>query len=157
MELKTEWESSPFGGISVDLNGTTIGSISQTVSVEAGKTYVLNYAITGDFTVGDQKDYRLDVDSVNRHDSIYKPDGWKTDNLLWSQRSVTFTATSNDIDIRFSSLTTGNRGPVFSDVHLVEVDDAVASVLSSYPELTYDAATEKFYQPIALQLSLIHI
>ena len=55
MELKTEWESSPFGGISVDLNGTTIGSISQTVSVEAGKTYVLNYAITGDFTVGDQK------------------------------------------------------------------------------------------------------
>ncbi len=150
VELKTEWESSPSGGISVDLNGNTSGSISQTVSVEAGKTYVLNYAISGNFTLGDQKDYRLDVDGVSRIDSIVKPDGWRTGNLLWSQHSVTFTASSNDIDIRFSSATTGNRGPVISDVHLVEVDDTVASVLSSYPELTYDAATEKFYQPIAL-------
>ena len=102
VELKTEWESSPSGGISVDLNGNTSGSISQTVSVEAGKTYVLNYAITGNFTLGDQKDYRLDVDGVSRIDSIVKPDGWRTGNLLWSQHSVTFTASSNDIDIPVS-------------------------------------------------------
>ena len=138
---------SPLGGVAVSLVGTEPGTISQTVSTEPGKSYTLKFALSGEFNFVSEYDVQYVIDGVAASTTVTRPDNWASDNLLWTQRHSTFTATSDSTDISFEALTRdGFRGPLLSDVQLIEVDPDIASVLALNPQLTYDAGTHKFYQ-----------
>ena len=77
-----------------------------------------------------------------------QPAGWSTTNMLFANRSLTFTATDTSTALDFASLDTagGWWGPVIGDIRVIEIPAAVTTVLNNDPTLSYDAATGKFYR-----------
>ena len=67
--------------------------------------------------------------------------------MLFSGRSMTFVADSNSSTLAFESLDlTGTAGAVIADVQVIEIPQAVTTILNNDPTLQYDAATGKFYR-----------
>ena len=141
-------QSSPLGGRSIDLNGTTTGAISQSLSTVAGRQYQVIFALSGNFAGGDAtKDLRVSASGQSQDFSISQPTGWSASNMLWSNRSMQFTADSASTTLNFASLDGANAfGANIADVRVIEVPAAVQKILSTDSSLTYDAATGKFYK-----------
>ncbi len=146
----TSFQSSPLGGRSVDLNGSTAGAISQTLSTTTGRQYQVLFNVSGNWLSGEAtKDWRVSAAGTSQDYSLIQPTGWSTSNMLFSGRSMTFTANSSSTTLAFQSLDTGNSGAVIADVRVIEIPAAVQSLLNSDSTLTYDAATGKFYKSVA--------
>ena len=146
--IGSAWESSPLGGRVVDLDGNNPGAIYQTLTTEAGKQYQVVFALSGNFGAHEAiKDLRVSAAGESADFAISEPDGWSTTNLLWEHRSFTFTADSNLTDLDFTSLeSSGGSGPVIADIQVIEIPQAVNTILNNDPTLSYDAATGKFYR-----------
>jgi choice-of-anchor C domain-containing protein len=144
----TLWQASPLGGRSVDLNGNNPGAIAQTLTTVAGRQYQVIFNATGNWLSGDAtKDFRVSAGGTSQDYSLAQPSGWSTSNMLFSGRSMTFTATSSSTTLAFQSLDTGNgSGPVIADVRVMEIPAAVSTILNNDPTLSYDAGTGKFYR-----------
>ncbi len=154
--IGTTWQTSPLGGRSVDLNGSTAGAISQTLSTIVGKQYQILFNYSGNFSNGETvKDVRVSADGTSQDFSLTAPAGWSTTNMLFTGRSLTFTATSATTTLMFQSLDAagGANGPVIADVRVIEIPQAVNSLLSADPMLRYDAATGKFYRMVSSNLN----
>ncbi len=146
----TTLQSSPLGGRSVDLNGSTTGAISQTLSTMAGRQYQVLFNVSGNWLSGETiKDFRVSAGGASQEYSVTQPTGWSTSNMLFSGRSMTFTADSSSTTLAFQSLDTGNSGAVIADVRVIEIPAAVQTLLSSDSTLSYDAGTGKFYKSVA--------
>ncbi len=147
----TGWQSSPLGGRSVDLNGAATGSIAQTMSTEVGRTYQVIYSFGGNFSGGETtKDLRVVVGGTTQDFSLTQPNGWSSTNVLWSNRTLTFTASSTSTALNFISLDGANAfGPMIADVQVLEVPSTVSALLAADPTLSYNAATGKFYRVVS--------
>ncbi len=107
----TTLQSSPLGGRSVDLNGSTTGAISQTLSTTAGRQYQVLFNVSGNWLSGEAtKDFRVSTGGTSQDYSLAQPTGWSSSNMLFSGRSLTFTADSSSTTLAFQSLDTGNSG-----------------------------------------------
>ncbi len=149
--IGTLWPASPLGGRSIDLNGSSAGGIYQTLDTVAGRQYQVVFAMSGHWGGGDAvKDVRVSADGVSQDFSIAQPVGWSTSNMLFINRSFTFTATDGSTELDFASLdTTGSFwGPAIADVRVIEIPAAVTTILNNDPTLSYDAATGKFYRVV---------
>ena len=105
----TLWQTSPLGGRSIDLNGNNAGAISQVLSTTAGRQYQVIFNTTGNWTSGDvTKDFRVSAGGTSQDFSLTQPSGWSTSNMLFSGRSMTFTATGTSTTLAFQSLDPGN-------------------------------------------------
>lgn len=145
--IGTTWQSSPLGGRSVDLNGNNPGAISQTLSTTAGRQYQVLFNLSGNWGTGDTtKDLRISAGGTSQDYLITQPSGWSTTNMLFSGRSLTFTATGTSTTLAFQSLDSGAGGPVIADVRVIEIPAAVQTILNNDSTLSYDAATGKFYR-----------
>ncbi len=143
----TTLQSSPLGGRSVDLNGSTTGAISQTLSTTTGRQYQVLFNVSGNWLSGEAiKDFRVSAGGASQDYSLTQPTGWSTSNMLFSGRSMTFTADSSSTTLAFQSLDTGNSGAVIADVRVIEIPAAVQALLNADSTLSYDAATGKFYR-----------
>jgi len=134
VDVQGDWDgTSPLGGPAVDLDGALPGgSISQTIPTEAGNVYQLQFAFSGNFGDSTSKSMTVSAGGENATFTIDPPEGWAKDSLLWNQRSMTFTATSDSTLLIFASNSTaGDRGPVIGDVRVVELSDAVSSILAA--------------------------
>ena len=142
------FEDSPLGGRSVDLNGTSNGGMYHTLSTEENVEYQVVFALSGNFGAGEAvKDLRVSIAGTDHDYSISEPSGWSTQNLLWEHRSFTFTANSTSHDLDFLSLDGSNsHGAIVSDIQVFEIPKAVSYILANDPSLTYNAATGKFYR-----------
>ncbi|WP_404307435.1 LamG-like jellyroll fold domain-containing protein [Neorhodopirellula lusitana] len=143
------YESSPTGGRSVDLNGSTsTGAIYQTLDTTAGQQYQVTFELSGGFLVGDAvKDIRVSAGGQSQDFSIAEPNGWSGSNMLWESRSFTFTAGSSSVDLDFTSLDpANNEGAVIADIRVIAIPPAVTTILKNDPTLSYDASTGKFYK-----------
>ncbi len=152
----TSFQSSPLGGRSIDLNGTSAGAISQTLSTAVGKQYQVLFNVSGNWSSGETtKDFRVAAGGVSQDYSLSQPTGWSTSNMLWSGRSMTFTAASTSTVLDFVSLDTGSgaTGAVIADVRVIEIPQAVQVLLSNDSSLTYDAATGKFYRAVSANVN----
>ncbi len=150
VNILTGWEPGPLGGKAVELHGdgAVAGAIEQTLTTEIGRQYQVVFASSGNWTNGDAvKDLRVSAGGVAIDYQMTQPAAWSTTNMLWSTRSFTFTANSTATALSFASLDTPSAwGPVITDVQVIEVPQAVTTILNNDPSLTYDAATAKFYK-----------
>ncbi len=131
----TYWQASE-GVRSIDLNGLTSGSISQTIRTSVGTVYEVRFDMAGNPegqpTV---KLMRVSVVGVSR-DFTFDVTGRSKNNMGWKENFFTFTATDSATAIAFSTLITGAFGPVFDNVRVTTVNtprsvriiDATASV-----------------------------
>ena len=145
----TAMEASPLGGPSVELNGTIAGSIEQVLATQEGRTYQVTFALSGNWNLGDAvKDLRVSAGGESADFSITEPDNWSQSNLGWEHRSFNFTADSADTLLQFIALDSGNTGAIVSDIQVIEVPQAISTILNNDPTLSYDAATGKFYRHV---------
>ena len=148
VDLEGSWADSPLGGTALGLDGTVPGAIEQTISTVAGRQYQVVFALTGNFQGGNTQDeLRVSAAGISEDFSVTMPSGWSTGNLLWEHRSFTFTADDISTVLEFASLSpSGGFGPVISDVQVIEIPQAVSTILNNDSTLSYDAATGKFYR-----------
>ncbi len=136
---------SPLGGVGVELErgvGDVGGTITQTLSTEAGRQYQVIFSAAGNFSGGDAvKHMRASADGV-AHDYAIEDTG------VYERYSFTFTASDTTSDLSFQGLRETGFGAVISDVQVIEIPQAVSTILNSDPTLEYDAATGKFYKVV---------
>ncbi len=117
------------------------------LSTIAGRQYQVVFNATGNWQSGDAiKDFRVSAGGTSQDFSLIQPNGWSNTNMLFSGRSMTFTAASSSTTLAFQSLDTGPTGAVIADVRVIEIPAAVQALLNSDSTLRYDAATGKFYR-----------
>ena len=140
---------SPLGGLSVDLNGNAPGAIEQILTTEVGRTYQVTFALSGNWTSGDDvKDLSASTGDTSINFSITKPDDWSRTNIPWEHRTFTFVAVSTSTTLQFKSNDNGNSGPVIGDVQVIERPAAVDIILTNDSTLKYDAASGKFSKEV---------
>ncbi|MEL6106198.1 MAG: LamG-like jellyroll fold domain-containing protein [Planctomycetota bacterium] len=142
----TVWDSTPLGGRSVELAGSVGGSIAQNLATVVGQTYQVVFVESGDWTGDTSIEYRVSAGGVSRDFAAERLSDWSYTNMLWNDRSLTFTATDTTTTLSFDSLESGSTGAVIGDIRVIEVPQAVNAILNDDPTLSYDAATEKFYR-----------
>ncbi len=140
------WESTPLGGRSVELAASVGGTISQDLTTVAGRTYQIVFVESGDWTGDSTLEYRVSAGGHSQDFVTEEPDNWSYANMLWNQRSMTFTAEDTTTTLSFSSLESGSSAVVLGDVRVIEVPAAVTAILNNDTSLEYDAATGKFYR-----------
>jgi len=101
--VETDWPDTPLGGEPIDLDGTTPGSISQTLNTVAGQRYQLNFLLSGNFSDGLPKTLTVSAGDSSATITVVPPTGWAFDNPLWNHRSMEFTATSATTTLSFTS------------------------------------------------------
>ena len=147
------YEASPLGGRSVELGSLSGASgITQTLPTQDGRQYQVVFAMSGDWSGPDDvKTVRIDVGGDSENFSMSQPDGWSQTNRLWEQRSFTFTATdaSTPLSLTALDLPDNRYQAIVADIQVIEIPQAVSTILNNDPTLSYDAATGKFYQTVS--------
>ena len=114
-----DWWDPAEGDQSIDLNHAGPGSLSQNLLTEAGATYDIDFALTGNWRgPPDTKSMEVwwDGAKVAQFD-ITEPTGWSTSNMNWQYYRISnMTASSSSTTLKFVSLTAGEGGPVLDDV-----------------------------------------
>ncbi|MFK7966563.1 MAG: LamG-like jellyroll fold domain-containing protein, partial [Burkholderiaceae bacterium] len=140
--------NSPLGGYAIDMNGTEAGTISQTLSTTEGRQYQVLFAMSGNyFTSEPFQPLRASAGGESQDFIHEQPANWSSSNLLWGNRSFTFTADSASTELQFASLNnSGGAGALLGDVQVIEIPQAITTILNNDSTLSYDAATDKFYR-----------
>ena len=102
---------------SVDLNGSTSGTISQVLKTVPGKTYTLRFQLSGNWTDGKGKlGLELKAGPLGKKLSIDRPAGWSRKNMKWKEFAYEFVAVSTSSRLSFKSTTPGKGGVVIAAV-----------------------------------------
>lgn len=122
------------GNRSIDLNGSSPGSISQTFPTTPGTLYVVRFAMAGNPTTGSFDPCpikELRVAAANDFaDFAFDITGWTLQNMGWEEQAWIFTATSSMTTLTFSSLTkrevagrfcTMGLGPAIDNIRVEEL------------------------------------
>ena len=103
------WQASD-GAHSIDLNGNSVGDISQTISTIAGHTYTLTFDMSGNPDIG--SDTRTMLVSAGGTTANFSYTFTVPPNshagMSWASESLTFIATAATTLIDFKSTSTGN-------------------------------------------------
>ena len=118
------WQASD-GTHSIDLNGNSVGDISQTINTVAGHTYRLTFDLSGNPDNGsDTRTVAVSAGGapVNFSYAFTTPPNSHS-NMNWTPESLTFTATGASTLIDFQSTSTGNCcfGGALDNVSVVSV------------------------------------
>ncbi len=127
------------GNYSIDLNGTSQGSISQTLTTVPGATYDVNFHLSGNFdnilyandswvvghTGANQMTKTTTVsasgDMAYPYTATYNS-SWSHSNMEWAPELYQFTATSNSTTLMFTGdPTAGGWGPVIDNVSVTRI------------------------------------
>lgn len=88
----------------IDLNGFLPGFISQSVSTVVGQSYLLSFALSGNFSNStDVKEVEVGINGSSTSYFFSRPAGWSTSNLLWTVVEHAFVATSALTTVSFTS------------------------------------------------------
>ncbi|MEZ6122857.1 MAG: LamG-like jellyroll fold domain-containing protein [Planctomycetaceae bacterium] len=147
-------DETPLGGNAIHIwpESTSESTLSQTLNTVAGKQYQIVFATTGNWSE-DSLDRAIRVsaggDSTDFHLGNM-PANWNfANNALWQHRSMTFTADASSTTLSLHDISPGTRGVLVADVQVIEIPQAVTTILNNDPTLQYDAATGKFYRVVS--------
>ncbi|WP_184573241.1 choice-of-anchor C family protein [Streptomyces zagrosensis] len=103
---------------SVDLNGQSPGTVTQTFPTTPGTTYAITYALAGNYAGGPAvKTGRVLVDGQGIQDFTFDITGKTATDMGYVGRHVTFVARSTSTTLSFASTTPSSaHGPVIDDV-----------------------------------------
>jgi len=120
------------GSWSIDLNGNTIGSVSQTVSTTAEYQYVLTFWMASNPNCGPQyRTMTITANGGSAQDYTFDTAGTNTANPGWVQQTYTFYASSSSTTLNFQSTTPDTTcGPALDDLSIVE--NNVQAICSQY-------------------------
>ncbi len=117
----TYWPASPGGGNSIDMNGASAGSISQSIMTLPGATYTLSFYLAANPDASTNPQVLVSFGGYSQVYTFIMPCcGW-TGSMGWQLITI------NDIPIdsslatlTFTSLTSGNAGAAISDVTMYD-------------------------------------
>ena len=121
--IGTYWLASN-GSRSIDLDGDTQGSISQTFATVSGTTYNVTFDLSGNpdgdlgtkdvqvsATGGSPQDFTFDTSAMHNTDAT----------MMWQPKTYTFTASGASTVLNFASQTPGFYGPALDNVVVTAV------------------------------------
>ena len=135
------------GGVGLELqrtDGDLPSAITQTLTTEVGRQYQVVFGMTGNFSGGDAIKYL--TASAGGVSMDFQVEQTALFGVVYEGRSLTFTADSTSTILRFASGADDGFAAVISDVQVIELPEAISTILSTDPTLDYDAATDKFYR-----------
>lgn len=119
---------SPAGTQIVDLAPDVPGALSQIVPTVAGKTYQLTFGLAGNPAPNGINPIKQGTASINGAAAVdlqFDTTGRTFQAMGWVNKAHTFTATGPST-LRFGASCCGDRGPMITNVSVVEVDPAGA-------------------------------
>ncbi|MFM7561565.1 MAG: choice-of-anchor C family protein, partial [Planctomycetota bacterium] len=118
--VSTYWQNSPTGGRSVDLDGTSPGTISQTISTVVGNTYSVRFLMSasGNGAIGAvTKALKVSAAGTSYDAVVTTTSAHSTTNMEWYVKTFDFVALGSSTTLTFKSLSTsGAQGAVLADV-----------------------------------------
>jgi choice-of-anchor C domain-containing protein len=137
--LRPDWPVSE-GAQAVDLSGSPgAGAVYQILSTEAGQSYLLRFAMAGNFTPWDGnpnnwspavKEMEVVWDGELVDTVTFDVTGHDASDPGWVYLSYGVTAESSATELRFVSLTGGAYGPLLDDVSVRVPEPATLAVLA---------------------------
>lgn len=126
------WQSSPAGGRSIDLNGLTAGSVSQTVPTVVGGVYKVTFDLSGnpdglpaDNILWSPSNKILNVSATGASSQNYSYDTSANQNtrtdMMWESHSYNFLATGTSTVLTFASTIPGAFGPALDKVSIEQL------------------------------------
>ncbi len=124
--IESQWQRSPSGGRSVDMDGGAPGTISQTLNTVAGNTYVVRYMLSANGGGVSTRTLEISAAGVSQTAAITTSSTHSSSNMDWQERFFTFTATSSSTTLQFRSLSAAgsSSGPVLADVSVHDLSAA---------------------------------
>jgi choice-of-anchor C domain-containing protein len=111
---------------SLDMNGTSAATISQTVTLLPGSTYQLSFAMAGNPDTGaDLKTMEVSVGTAFLENFSFNAATTSRTNMGWVTHTRTFVADATNPSLQFRSTMAGSGGPALDDVSIVLVPSAV--------------------------------
>lgn len=108
--------------LSIDLNSTVAGAISQNVPTTVGQDYLVTFDMAGN-VAGTPVVKSLTATAAGSGGSFtFDTTGQSFANMGWEQKSFTFTATSTSTNLKFASSHGGAYGPALDNVSVVADD-----------------------------------
>ncbi|MFN9420950.1 MAG: DUF642 domain-containing protein, partial [Pirellula sp.] len=120
--LGTYLGASPSGGRSVDLFGTSHGTISQSLTTVIGNTYQVRYVLSANNST--TVSMQVSAAGVTQSESVTVSGAHSLANPEWQERFFTFTATSTSTNLQFQSLTGSSTGVFLADVSVTDLTAA---------------------------------
>lgn len=126
------------GAQTIDLNGTSPGTLRRTFSTTIGTRYRLEFDFSGNPIDGQVRTLAVRVNGTEQGrfdwDPLVKKNDFVTD-MKWEQRHVEFVATANSTVLELASLAPGQSGPLVDNVAFfvaenTEVEIAPAVILT---------------------------
>ena len=123
------WQASD-GVRSIDLNGASMGMISQTLTLNPGSRYTLTFDLSGNPDGGlGRNPYDVEVGLTGVASSAFSyalTAGNSRSNMLWAGKTLTFTAVNAATTLTFTSLQTSGCcfGPALDNVSVSAVPEA---------------------------------
>jgi choice-of-anchor C domain-containing protein len=118
------------GNQSVDLSGYQPGTIYQDVSIIAGQTYLLSFAVAGNPYEGPAiKRMEIWWDTALVDTVVFDTTGFSYSNMGWVYHEYSVVASNPFTRLEFRSLTDGTAGPALDDVSLTLVPLPNAALL----------------------------
>ncbi|HBE69261.1 MAG TPA: hypothetical protein DDW52_14020, partial [Planctomycetaceae bacterium] len=142
------WESTPLGGRSIELAASVNGTISQDITTVAGRQYQIVFVESGDWNSDSSLGYRVSAAGMSQDFYAEQQTDWSYTNMLWNQRSMTFTAEDSTTTLAFQGLESSSSAAVIGDVRVIEIPASVTAILNDDTTLSYDAAVGKFYRHV---------
>lgn len=125
-QIGTYWQTTPDGGDSIDLDGTSPGSLSQDVGKLAAGSYELTFYLSGNPDGGPTTKQASITLGGTPQTVSYTLTGANSDsNMLWTPEKLFFTTTGGDTSLAFTSLDSGNTpyGAAIGEISLVAVPE----------------------------------
>jgi len=144
-------DETPLGGNAVHLAAIADNAITQTLATEAGRQYQVIFAGSGHWDTSGVKQLRVSAGGTSA-DFVYgeAPDNWNFANsIVWEHGSFTFTATDSSTQLSFADISSYvGQGTLIADIQVIEIPQAISTILNNDATLDYDAATGKFYRAV---------
>jgi choice-of-anchor C domain-containing protein len=127
--IGTYWQAAD-GSRSIDLNGTSAGSIEQVLATTPDYTYIIDFDMAGNPDGGPTiKQLSLEAVGIGSQTFSFDITGWTKSNMGWNAEQWSFVATGNSTTLKFSSLVDGGWGPALDNVTVTTIPAPGALVL----------------------------
>lgn len=115
---------------SLDLNGTSAGTISQSFATTPGLLYNVNFALAGNFdnNLG-PKLLTVSAGNFSQQFSVAKPSGWSHSNMGWTAQTFAFKALESNTILKFKSDTPGSWGAALDNVSAAPIPEPASIFL----------------------------
>ncbi len=130
--VTTLWHQPQTGGYSIDMNGLSPGTISQTFTTTPGRTYVVTFYLSENpGTSGQDLSKTIQVSAAGKTESFTFDKSTWWDNMQWTLEKFVFIATDVTTTLSFTSLDTagGPNGPVIADIDVETTPEPVSLLL----------------------------